>query len=198
MGLQLVSAPVMEPLRVDETKAYLRVDGTEDDELIALLIQAARRCIDGKDGSFGRALVTQTWDLFLDSFPYSYCYPSLAADYQITIPLAPLQAVTSITYTDLNGQIQSFESTDYIVDPVTEPGRILPVFGKFWPRAQPIPNAVAVRFVAGYGTREAVPDDIKTWLKQIVAYFYEARSAALPLPTAFFGQMDRYRVAWQV
>jgi hypothetical protein len=60
-----------------------------------------------------------------------------------------------------------------------------------------VPNAVIVRFVAGYGAVSAVPEDIKTWLKQAVDYLYANRTAA-GLPGGFLWSMARYRASWNV
>ena len=75
------TAPTTEPVTISEAKAHLRVDENvaEEDELIAAYIAAAREYCEGFQN---RAYITQTWELWLDSFPDK--------DY-IEIPLPPLQ-----------------------------------------------------------------------------------------------------------
>jgi uncharacterized phiE125 gp8 family phage protein len=184
-ALTLVTPPVSEPIMLEDAKAFLRQDGEFDNDTILQLIRTARRHFDGKDAWFGRALVTQTWDLSLDEFVAP-----------IDVPLPPLQSVMSISYVDPEGATQTVPPTDYLVDTQREPGRIVPAYGVTWPTARSgTPNAVTVRFVAGYGTHHQVPEDIKTWLKQAVAYLYEQREAT-SLPGGFFWSLANYKAAW--
>ena len=52
----------------------------------------------------GRALLTQTWDMYLDEFPCAG---------EIIIPLSPLQSVTSVSYVDQHGATQTWASANY-------------------------------------------------------------------------------------
>jgi len=82
MALELISPPAVEPVTLDEAKAHLKVDTTDDDALIATLISAARA---KAEWHTGRAFVTQGWTLWLDRWPAADCQ-YLPAE----IPLAPL------------------------------------------------------------------------------------------------------------
>jgi uncharacterized phiE125 gp8 family phage protein len=184
-ALAQVTAPVSEPITLEDTKAFLRIDGEFDNDHLQQLIATARRHFDGKDAWFGRALISQTWDLYLDGFPSP----------PLRLPLPPLQSVTSIQYIDPAGALQTWPPSEYVVDIYSDPGRIVPAYGTSWPDVQAMPSAVIIRFVAGYGTHHQVPDDIKTWLKQAVAYFYERREAT-ELPGGFYWSLARYKAAW--
>jgi uncharacterized phiE125 gp8 family phage protein len=147
------------------------VNGTEDPLLIALL-EAARGEIDGGRGWLGRALITQTWDLVLDEFPAVTRNNPYAA---IKVPLPPLQSVTSVTYLDDNGVSQTLSASLYDVDIKSEPGQVRPAYGESWPTTRDTPQAVTVRFVAGYGAAAAVPALIKLWLRIRLSTLYEHR-----------------------
>lgn len=147
MALTIVAAPATDPVSLAEAKEQLRITETDRDVLITSLIGPAKECA---ETITGRALITQTWDLSLDSFPHV-----------IDVPKPPLQSVTSITYIDTGGATQTLASSEYTVDTKTEPGRIVPAYGKSWPSTRDIVNAVTVRFVAGYGNATAVPKSIK-------------------------------------
>lgn len=165
MALKIYSAPEVEPMLKAEAKAYLRIDGTNEDTLVDSLIIAARQ---QAETFTGRALCTQTWDLVLDQFP--------GDDAPIDVPLPPLQSVTSITYLDTNGTTQTLSSSVYIVDSKNEPGRIALAVGESWPDTQADRiNAVTVRFVCGYGAADAVPEGIKTAIKLLVSHWFEHR-----------------------
>lgn len=179
MALTLVTAPSVEPVTRQEAKDFARITTTADDTLVDALIVAARRQIEQLTR---RVLVTQTWDLTLDAFP--------DGNEQIEVPLPPLQSVTSISYTDTDGVGQTVPVADYVVDTKSEPGRIVPAFSKTWPSTRDIVNAVAVRFVAGFGLAVAVPESLKTAIKLVVATLYEHREMILvgnvphPVPVA--------------
>jgi hypothetical protein len=210
-GLTLVTPPTHEPLEVVEAKEYLRVTGSAEDRLIATLIREARQQFDGPMAWFSRALITQTWLLTLDQFPqiwtgmWPYADPHLyppkpgitnVRQDSIVVPLPPLQSVTSITYLDNTGSQQVLDPATYVVDTKSEPGEIYPIYGTVWPVTQYMPNAVSVTFVAGYGNAPTVPEAIKVWMKQVVAYRYDNRSLLTQLPTSMYWSMANYKVAW--
>jgi len=174
-GLVEFLAPTSEPVTLAEARLHLKIDDdiTEDDTLIQLLISAARRHV---EVFTRRALMTQTWDLFLDDFPgtsLSINPRSILSSDMIKTPKAPLQSVTTITYVDTDGATQTLvEGTDFTIDTNSEPGRIVPFFGLFWPTTRSVLNAVKVRFIAGYGDATDVPEDLKAAILVIVAGWY--------------------------
>jgi uncharacterized phiE125 gp8 family phage protein len=143
---------------------------TEDPYLIALR-QSAREYVE----SFcRRALLTQTWDLKLDGFPEDGC--------AIELPLAPVSAVSSITYVDTNGDSQAWSSSLYQTDlpsgPKAARARIIPAYAQYYPTTRDRLNAVTVRFVAGYGAAaSSVPASLKSGMKLLIGHWYEQREA---------------------
>lgn len=191
-ALKLFTQPAAEPLTMDETKATIRVDATDDDALIVRLIIAARM---QAENLTRRALVTQTWELYLEQFP----------SWSLFLPKPTLQSVTSITYLDELGVTQTLAVDQYLVDIVSEPGRITPAYGIAWPFTRRQMNAVCVRFVAGYGTAADVPASIKNWILMRVGTAYENRKdleiayrqTLVQLPPSFIdGLLDPYRVEY--
>ena len=144
---------------------------TNDDALLAGLIigliKAAREWCEGYQN---RAYVTQTWKLILDEWPEEY----------IRVPLPPLQVVSSVKYTDSAGIQTPWPAVERLVDIYSEPGRIVPAYGKSWPSVilQPA-YGIEVEFVAGYGVAAAVPERVKQAMKLIVGHWYENREAVL-------------------
>ena len=162
MGLTLIQAPSEEPITVEEAKASpsLRVTTAANDTDIGTLITTARMQVEDYTLS---ALVTQTWELVLDGFPTG----------GIKVPVPPLQSVTSIKYIDTDGVQQTLDALLYSVDTDSTPGLIVPAYGESWPSARDEINAVRVRYVAGFGAKEDVPEDIKTCIKAIVGVTYD-------------------------
>jgi uncharacterized phiE125 gp8 family phage protein len=83
--------------------------------------------------------------------------------------------VTHIKYTDTDGALQTLSSSRYVVDTACKPGRIIPAYNDYWPSTRDIPNAVTVRFVAGWLTPEDVPEPLKHALKIQALTLYEHR-----------------------
>lgn len=166
-GLTLQTPPAAEPVDLEEMKLHLREDLDDQDELVEAFIKAAR---EHAEGFLGRALVTQTWDLALSHFP---------ACGEFLIPRPPLQSVTSVSYVDEAGVTQVLAGSEYVVDTAREPGRIVLGYEKSWPITRSVPNAVTVRFVAGYGDPEDVPESIRTAIKLLVGHWYENREATV-------------------
>jgi hypothetical protein len=162
MGYRLIIPPSVLPVTLAEAKAQVRVDHSDEDSKIDALIAAAVSYLDGRSGVLGRCLVTQTWELTLDSFP----------DEEIELPIGPVQSVTSITYVDTFGAEQTISASDYYVDTTSLSAWVVPEVA--WPDTMPAANAVTVRFVAGTSSAE-VPAAIKHAVLLLVAHWYENR-----------------------
>jgi len=91
MFLKLITAPTTEPVTLATAKNRLKVDGGEDNALISALIKTARQ---RAEGVTNRALITQTWRMYLDkALPI------------IKIPKPPIQSVESIKTISATGSI---------------------------------------------------------------------------------------------
>ncbi len=162
-ALTQVTAPLTEPLELDDAKNHLGVDLTVDDGMIERLTGAARR---QAESYLGRALITQTWDLHLDRFPV----------WTIDVPRPPLRSVDSLVYIDSAGTAQTLPKERYRVDAASEPGRITPGLWRDLARDPSRTNAVTVQFKAGYGDKAVdVPEDIRQALLLLVGSFYGHR-----------------------
>lgn len=162
---------------------------TTADPLLSTLIRSARELAEQE---LGRYLITQTLDAYLDEFP-------CGADGEIRLP--PLQSVTSIVYTDDNGDEQTLDASLYRVDAVSIPARIHPAYGTTWPTTRRQSNAVRVRFVGGYGLAAAVPRCVKIWMGVAIKAGWDNRDkfaiggALVQLPNEYVnGLLDPERV----
>lgn len=140
-------------------------DVTEDDLISALITAAREYC----EGFTGRALATQTLEAYPQRFP--------CAD-EIELPRPPLQSVTSVKYTDSDGDETTMtEDTDYIVDTDSTVGRIVLPYAETWPTATLYTvNPIKVRYVAGY---ETIPRSIKQAMLLLIGHWYANREAVL-------------------
>jgi len=166
MGSKIYAAPTEEPVSLAEAKLHLRVDISEDDTLIASLITAARELVEQQSW---RALVSQTWDLYLDVIP---------AEAELKLPRPPLVSVTGVYYTPDGSTEQTLAASNYAVDAVSQPGRIVLKTGGSWPGdTLSIVNGFKVRYVAGYGAASAVPVRYKQAILLLVGHWYAHREA---------------------
>lgn len=168
MAISVVTPAAMEPVSLAEAKLHMRVDSSDDDAYILGLIATARRWVE----SFrNQALVTQTLDWYLDSWP---------ASGQFDVPRPPLQSVTSITLYDTANAASTVSSAVYFVDTVSQPGRISLAYGQSWPTTTLRDrNAIKIRFVAGYGSAESVPNEVRQAILLIAGDLYENRENTL-------------------
>jgi len=167
MTLVRVTPPTVDPVTTAEARAHLRVDEIEEDGLIDRNIKTATQRLDGASGILGRCLIAQTWDYSIPCFPY-----------EIEIPLPPCQSISSISYLDDNGDAQALAMEDYQAFGLNglPPAFIRPAFGQSWPTTRRQPEAVTVRFVAGFGSTGAdVPDDLRQAILAHVAQMYDNR-----------------------
>jgi len=134
--------------------------------LIALYIITARRYA---EETLNRTLVTTTYDLTMDGFT-----DRLWSDgWMIFLPRPPAVSVTSIIYLDNTGASQTWDASKYRLDATSLPGRITPAWGEVYPPTRGVIGDVTVRYIAGYGAASAVPEQIKTALKQLVGSMYD-------------------------
>jgi uncharacterized phiE125 gp8 family phage protein len=160
MSLSLITPPAAEPVTLADAKAHLKLDTADEDALVTSLITAARA---RAEWHTGRALVTQSWVLKLDTFP-----ASLIAE----IPLPPLQSVTEIAFTTPDGLRSVQPPASNRVDTASQPGRV--IFSQA-PQQLRASDAVEIAFTAGYGAAAAVPQAIRQAILIIVADLYSHR-----------------------
>jgi len=180
-GLVLHTAPASEPITLAEAKSYLRVDSSGDDALITSLISTARKLCEEHTQ---RALMTQTYQLFLDALedvednlwegmrtgPYINYYKNY-----IELPMPPVVSISHIKTYDDNDTATTFASSKYYVDNARQPARVVLRTGETFPTALRVANAIEVKYVTGYASANAVPEPIKFAIYQVLTYLYEHR-----------------------
>lgn len=131
--------------------------------MISLFIQAAREYCENYTS---RAYLPQTWRYSLDAFPWygaNINWTDRFSVYQraglwtksleITLPRPPLIDLVSIQYLDVNGVLTTIDPSFYVVDYDSEPARVVPAPGNYWPYPQLYrPNTVQITYISGYKT----------------------------------------------
>ena len=189
MALSLVTDVTAEPVSVDDQKMHLRLDSDADDSYVAICIKAARQWIEGQTK---RAIMSQTWDYSID-----FGWPHRAGLHRIDYPLNPVAVqasptIDSVTYIDDDGNSQTLAVSQYTVVARTNNSYLVPAFDVTWPTVRNVPNAITVRFVAGYST---VPEDLNRAVMILAGYYYEIRETGVDAPESVEALISPFRAA---
>ena len=190
--LTLVTGPTTFPVTLEEAKAQLFMDADDvvDEAVLWGLIRAATECCERVTR---RALISQTWDMFLDYWPQRGLNGS---DYwwdgtqegaigslfnpvrAILIPKPPLQSITHIKTYDNADTPTTYSATKYFTDTASKPGRLVIREANETPWGERDANSIEIRFVAGYGDdRGTVPQALREGILRLTAWAYENRGA---------------------
>ena len=140
----IITQPTDEPLTLAECRSHLNLYAYEvdsdgvyshpDDELIADMLTAARELC---EDFTGLSFVPKTYEVAMNNFPTG----------AIELPMGPLVSVTSIAVAnDSDGLV---DADDYVVDPYSRPGRVVPV--STWPSVTAATNLILIRYISGFG-----------------------------------------------
>lgn len=160
MGLRTVVEPATHGLTLDEAKAYLKVETTDEDTTIQSLIEAARQHV---EDITWRAISPRTMELTLERW-----------EREILLPMPPLTKVTSVVYCDPVGVKQTLSTDKYDVDLNAMPGRITPSYGNCWPAIRPGIGAIIITYECGHSS---APQALKQAMMLLVTHWFENRSA---------------------
>ncbi len=206
-GLMLLTPPAVEPVGLNEAKAYLGVLDSAEDNLISNLITAARQAV---EQYCGRVLINQSWRLTLDTWPQEAIVNGglrddgalLAANHRlgggvvaIQLPKPPLQAVLAIRVYSAAGPAATIPASNYVVDGAATPGRVVMTSGASLPVIGQTARGLEIDFTAGYG---ATANDVPAVLRQAVLQAVKAlygrdgdQSLAAALRVASFFKVKR-------
>jgi hypothetical protein len=168
-GLNVVSAPVQEPVSLELARLHCRVDtfdspatSADDGWFTGVGIPAAREYC---EILAGRAFAPQTLELVRGGFPCAWGaapYPmgmlgTAQIGGAIELPQPPLLGIEAVTYLDSAGGTQTL--ADYLVDADSTPPRLTAAVSTSWPSTLAVGNAVRVRYRAGYTLYGDSPND---------------------------------------
>jgi uncharacterized phiE125 gp8 family phage protein len=169
-GLSIVTPATNLPVSLDAARRNSRIDTTDEDQRLTELIRAATAYVQKHTDT---ALITQTLSWKLDQFPVQ-----IKAIY---LPIWPVQSLASISYTDVSEATVSMDLTTVATRiPTRGKARIARKKWLAWPSTLDTPDAVDIRFIAGFGSTEAsVPEEFKQAILLLVSHWFENREAVL-------------------
>ncbi|MEM6681807.1 MAG: head-tail connector protein [Pseudomonadota bacterium] len=156
------------PISTTEVKQHTRIDTAADDGLLVGYIEAA---IDVVERTTLYKMKPQTAVLTFNEFPN-------------VLPIAPVQAITTIAYTGTNDAAAVF--TDYTIQ--RSLSRTLLVPNNNWP-AMANKTQVTITCQVGPTTLNDVPEGLRNWVYRCVAMMYNDRGFA---PEAMADQLYPY------
>lgn len=169
MNRLIVDKPGAEPLSLGQVKQHLRIETTDEDALLSMIVQVAREHVETITGRF---LMRQTIDLQMDGFSDPIRL------------VAPLVSVSSVKYIDAAGVTQTVSAADYVVvAPTVRPeprGFLHLALNKSWPTPAEIANCVTVRVVAGTTDPGDVPAALRHAMLLMIGDLYENRGSQTP------------------
>ena len=174
-SLELSTAPLQEPLTLEEVRDHLNITTSDDDSYLDALILSVRQAIE-EEASL--ALLTQTRKLRLDEWPVSA---------RVYLPRPPLQSISSVAYLDSDGANQTLASSVYQIVGVrsTPPSEappvayLTPAYGESWPSLRSIPESVTITYVCGWTARGLIPQPIRHAMLVLASEMYEEREIAV-------------------
>ncbi|WP_407122759.1 phage head-tail connector protein [Bradyrhizobium sp. STM 3561] len=148
------------PVTIDEVKLRLRIDAADDETDVQLMIAGATGYVEKYCNT---RLATQTVILKCDRF----------SDFEF-LPEAPVQSVSSVTYIDATGAVQTLSTDVYELRADGLEAAIVLKFAQQWPATQ-IGSRITVTAVVGYA---AAPDAIKNAILLLIGGMYANREPA--------------------
>ena len=162
----LLTAPLVEPVSLAEAKAWLKLDGADEDGLVSALITAARLSV---EAATGRLLINQTWRLVLDAWP---------AKLALEVRLAPVQSIVAIRSYDAASAVTNYSPGSFLLDRSSCPARIVPTTQDL-PFTNRLVAGIEVDLVIGYGPAATdVPQLLRQAMLVLVALWFENRGDA--------------------
>jgi len=175
--IELVTPPATEPITKTEVKSQLRTNiGTREDTDIDRFITTTRQLFEAQTG---RALITQTWKLYLDSWPD-----------KLYLPKPPLASVTHVKYYDADDVQQTLNSSLYWVNTKAQPGFIAWKSNTSLPELSERQPPIEVQFVCGASTVDVA---IKQALLLTAGSYFENRTQFIQ-----GDYLSEFPLGWQV
>lgn len=163
MTVAIITPPVSAAvIDLADAKAHCRVEHDDDDALIQAYIDAAIGHLNGPRGWMGRSISPQTLELALDAFPTG----------ARKLPFGPVTEIVSITYIDPDGAEQTLDDAAYRL---LSSGELALAYGETYPSTRSQPEAVKIRYEAGFEEDGQEAKTIKAAVMLMVGDLYAQR-----------------------
>lgn len=190
-SLEIVDAPLITPITIEEVKAQLRVEHDDDDTILTRLIDVAVAYTDVR-GALGQAIITQKWAQWINANPPQ----------NVSLILGPVQNVTAVKYYDTDGVLQTDDVNNYQVFGTDFATVISPKDSFTWPVSQQRSDAIKIEYEIGYGDEiTSVPQTIRHALMLLIGHWYDNREQTgvdelSNIPFGYEEMLNLHRNCW--
>ena len=189
-GLRVITPPEFEPVQLGEAMEHLNIQlgDRHNDGWLRRNIPAARQYC---EGWLGRTLAPQVLEVSYgaQSMPSSlptYWQPLMLNPWTedaVQRPYGPVSEIVSVVYVDEDGESQTMDPEDYVLDTWSDVAVLSLAHGATWPTVQGSRNAIQIRYLAGYTFPEDSPSpyplpwDLRTAMLLMLGHLFENREA---------------------
>ncbi|MBI1186910.1 MAG: hypothetical protein GC206_06185 [Alphaproteobacteria bacterium] len=171
MSITILAPPASEPVSLAEAKLFLRVDHDAEDDLITMMIVAAREAV---EAGAGRALITRRVRESLDIWRRDAVGGALLGQ-------GPVTDVVAVRLLAANGSESVIDPERYRLDGARDRPRL--VFETGLPATLRTAGGVEIDYDAGMAASAAeLPTALRISVLQVVATLYDTREGAVKLP----------------
>jgi uncharacterized phiE125 gp8 family phage protein len=176
MSITTITPPASEPVSLAEAKLFLRVDHSAEDDLITLLIVAAREAV---EAAIGRALITRA--LITRRVRESLDIWVREAAQGAVLGLGPVTNVVAVRLLADNGSQSVLDPDRYRLDGNRDRPRL--VFASGVPATLRQIGGIEIEYDCGYADEATdLPVSLRLAIMQIVASLYELRQGEGGIP----------------
>ena len=189
-------------MTIEDVRAHLHIDGTDDDPVIERMLRAATSRFDGPHGT-GWALRQQRWKWILSDWP---CYEHLPDSPQswirnyyddaetIALPGHPVTNLVSVEYLTDPTTWSAISDVTLLASEAPEQPSLIYKEGGFPDLVEHRPYGIRILFDVG---TDAVPEEIELGILMTVGQWYQAREglmeSMMQIPAGAQRIMSRYR-----
>jgi len=153
----------VEPVTVNELKFWARIDGDDEDDVLAGIIKTARKNV---EDFIRQSLIEKTIEMSLDSWDHSI----------YELPLSPVISITSVTTLDESDTATIYASSNYYLAAGVPARLVIKQDSENPLNTDRGIGGYKITYKAGYGeTADEVPQAIKDAIKVWATYVYENR-----------------------
>lgn len=167
-------------LTLEQAKSHCKCQHDAENDLFLDWIKAAEAyCQKYSD----RVLLTSTWQWIGSQFPES--------GKPIDLGISPVQSISSVIYTDTDGNQVTMAAEDYQLEPTEYAPMLWEGVEASWPATQDWNvSAVTVELVAGWTNRDLVPWQFKQAASLLIGEWYISRDMSR-IPDAVHHLLDQ-------
>jgi uncharacterized phiE125 gp8 family phage protein len=191
MWLERLTGEAVDLITLADAKDKLRIispegDDPELDAEVSRAIASASAALDVDQDGFGGLgfpLVAQQWRRYAATFDGQF----------LQLPFVRILSIDEIGYLDAEGVEMVVPAESYVLVGRGRGRSVELVSGSVWPAVANRPDAVRLKFTAGFETLEKVPEDLKAAARELVKFYYDCplADAALGVPEQVQRGVDR-------